>query len=146
MFVPKYFSLHELLPKAFYEQYYPHRGQSLWELFDPALLRGADAVRREFGKMVANTWYWGGVHQYRGYRPFDCGVGSTFSQHKFGRAIDLIPVEGDVDKIRGMILQGFYDEQEIRNFTGVELAVGWLHLDTRNRRADKFGIKTFEAI
>jgi hypothetical protein len=145
-YIPQYLALYELLPKEFYGRYYPHRGNSLFTLFDERLLRAGDAVRREFGKIVVNTWKWGGHNQYRGYRPADCTVGALFSQHRFGRALDLITVETPVETVRQRILNGEYDSPEIRFITGIELNVSWLHIDTRNQEVAKFGIKTFEAM
>jgi hypothetical protein len=172
MYIPKFFELYELLPKVFYKKYYPHRGNHLWTLFDPKVLQAADGIREEWGPMVANTWNWGGVHQYRGYRPIQGfvagktndavltdivlpthskvvigpGIGTRFSQHVSGRAIDLIPVKADVNEIRGSIINGMYDDPRIRNITAMELDVAWLHIDVRNRNVEKYGIKLFKAI
>ncbi|KKM14746.1 hypothetical protein LCGC14_1702990, partial [marine sediment metagenome] len=60
----------------------------------------ADQIREHYGKMAANTWWWGGAHQYRGFRPFDCIIGAYLSQHKFGRGLDLVPAECSAKEIR----------------------------------------------
>ena len=81
--------------------------------------------------MIANTHHWGGAHQYRGWRSGDCEIGAKYSQHKFGRALDLVPAEVTAEEIRqdiklrkrGNIFQ---------YITCIEDGVGWLHFDTRN--------------
>jgi len=146
MYIPQYFALHELLPLDFYNQFYPHRGDSLWTLFDPSLLMAMDALRIEYGPMVANDWQWGGKNNYRGYRPADCTVGAMFSQHKFGRAVDLIPTQTTAELIRHDLLGGRYTQKDIGFVTAIELDVSWLHIDVRNHDAEKYGIKTFRPV
>lgn len=131
MHIPGYFKLYELLPKDFYNKYLSYKGDNLWFLFDDRLLKCADRLRERYGKMIANTWYWGGKHQYRGWRPFDCTVGSAFSQHKFGRALDLVPDECTAEEIRKDILQSKNQDIFI-DITCIETKVSWLHVDVRN--------------
>ena len=127
MYIPKYFTLKEFLPQNFYEKN-KHKGQNLWFLFDERILQAADALREEYGKMVANTWAYGGTHHYRGWRPLNCKVGAEFSQHKYGRALDLVPVFAEVDHIRDDIAS-----REIgAAITCIEEDVSWLHIDCRN--------------
>ena len=121
-YIPKYFQPYELLKD---------KPWIIWQLFDPRVLYTGDKIRQFYGKMIANTWYWDGVHQYRGWRPGDCEIGAKYSQHKFGRALDLVPAEVTAKEIRqdiklrkrGNIFQ---------YITCIEDGVGWLHFDTRN--------------
>ena len=126
MYQPKYFKLYELLPKEFYKE-----DINIWFIFDYRLLWTIDRLRIKWGKLVANTWHWGGQNQYRGYRPFDCNVGAKLSQHKFGRAIDLIPLEASVDEIRKDIINKTY-APDYQHITCIEEDVSWLHIDVRN--------------
>ena len=127
MYKCKYFSLKELLPKRFYEENYPHYGDKLWLIFDRRGLETIDSLRETYGKMFVNNWPWGGPLQYCGYRPPDCDVGSWLSQHRFGRAFDLHPLEASVEEIRNDILSGKWPL-----IRGLELYVSWLHIDFRN--------------
>lgn len=126
-YIPKYFKPYELVPKSTYELL-KNRPWVIWQLFDPRTLYVADAIRKRYGKMTANTWYWGGQHQYRGWRPARCKVGATYSQHRFGRAEDLIPADVPAEEIRQDIIKG----QNFLYITCIEAGVHWLHFDVRN--------------
>ena len=88
-------------------------------------------IRKRYGKMIVNTWLWGGANQYRGWRPFNCKEGAELSQHKFGRAIDLNPVELLASDIRIDIKAKKYS-YDFRFITCIEDNVNWLHIDCRN--------------
>ena len=129
-YIPKYFKPYELVPKATYELL-KNRPWIIWYLFDPRTLYTGDKIRQRYGKMIANTWYWGGEHQYRGWRPHDCEIGAGYSQHRFGRAEDLVSVECTVEEIRQDIKKG--NQGHIFQYiTCIEDGVSWLHFDTRN--------------
>ena len=78
--------------------------------------------------MVANTWWWGGKNHDRGFRLPGCRVGTDRSQHRFGRALDLVPTEYNVDDIRNDIKAG----EDFGGITCIEDGVSWLHIDCRN--------------
>jgi hypothetical protein len=126
---PKHFELYELLPEKFYNSNI-HRGDNLWFIFDSRLLITLDNLREIFGKMVINNWYWRGHRQYSGYRPPDCTVGAELSQHRFGRAADIIILEHSIDSVRNWIIK---NKNKNNGFiTGIELGTSWLHIDVRN--------------
>ena len=127
MYICKHFTLKELLPKQFYEEFYPQRGELLWQIFPRIGLVTIDQLREAYGKMLCNTWKWGGNLQFCGYRPPTCSVGSLLSQHRFANAFDLHPQEVDVETIRQDILAGKWP-----TIKGLELGVSWLHVDFRN--------------
>lgn len=141
-YIPKYFKIQELVPRALYEMY---KGNPylLWNIFDHRILVSIDLIRVRYGKMIANTWYWKGKHQYRGFRHIGCRVGSKLSQHRFGRAIDLVPVDVTASEIRSSILYGS-DDPAFKFITAIELDTGWLHIDCRSHDKDKFGVLTFK--
>lgn len=126
MFKPKYFEIYELLPPYFYEEN-KDRGDALWYMFDNRLLITLDELRKTFGKMYINNWYWGGNRQYSGWRPFDY-KGAFLSQHKFGRAADIIFEEHKAENVRNWIIEN----HSFQHITGMELDVPWLHIDVRN--------------
>jgi len=125
-YIPKYFQPYELVPQATYELL-KDRPWVIWQLFDNRTLYTGDRIRIRYGKMIANDWFWGGNNQYRGWRPGDCFVGAEYSQHKFGRAEDLVPVECTVEEIRQDI-----KKDEFQYITCIEEGVPWLHFDVRN--------------
>ena len=137
IYKPKYFKLYELVPQDMYIIYKgSHR---LWYLFDNRILVMIDSLRNKYGKMLANTWYWKGKHQYRGWRPQDSLVGAEFSQHKYGRAVDLIPLEYSIEEIRDDI-KSKYLHHDFRFITCIENNVNWIHIDCRNWNKYKSGI------
>ena len=127
IYVPKWFALNELIPKSAVETIPPSKA---WFIFDNRLLLVADYLRRDYGRMIVNDWKWGGKNQYRGWRPFNTEIGASLSQHKFGRALDIIPQDASVDEIRNDIINRKRPYMEI--IKGIEMEVNWLHIDTRN--------------
>lgn len=137
---PQYFQLYELVPKKEYEE----RGERAWQLLDPRLLIIIDRLRFNFGKMIANDWYWGGKNQYRVWRPDELEFSAEYSQHKYGRAADLIPIKNNAEDIRQYIINkplmsGFQD------LTALELNVSWLHVDCRMWDKINKGLYLFKA-
>ena len=132
-YIPKYFQPYELVPEDVYIEL-EERPWIIWQLFDPRVLYTADKIRQYYGKMIANTWFWEGEHQYRGWRPPKCEIGAVYSQHRFGRAIDLVPVEVTAEEIRQDIKAGKTgsDGSIFQYITCIEDGVGWLHFDVRN--------------
>ena len=124
-YIPKYFKPYELVPRIIYESL-PER--KIWQLFDQRVLHVADRIRERYGKMIANTWYWGGRHQYRGWRHPGCKIGARYSQHRYGRALDLVPQQITAEEIRQDIKEG----EIFIHITCIEDEVFWLHFDVRN--------------
>lgn len=131
-YIPKYFQPYEVVPKEIYDSF-NNQGKlgQVWWLFDPRILLVADRIRTRYGKMVANTWWYGGTNHYRGFRPAGCKVGATWSQHRYGRALDLVPTETSVEEIRHDIIT---NGENFGFITCVEVGVPWLHVDCRNYR------------
>lgn len=147
MYIPNkdHFKLQEFFPKEFYRKTYPILGNRMWTLIDNRILWTADALRNKYGSMIINDWLWrkeGRSNNYRGFRPNDCEIGATFSQHRFGRALDCKFVNVDTKKIIDEIAYSEYGQFiEYKYITTVELNVTWLHVDVRNHAISKYGIK-----
>ena len=135
---PDYFTLRELVPEAIYGNV---RLYILWNVFDHRILVTADRLRKRYGKLLANTWPWGGGSQYRGYRPQGCSVGSVYSQHRFGRALDLVPLNVTAEEIRQDILN-WSERLEFEYITAIELGTAWLHIDCRSHLKAVHGVLT----
>ena len=76
---PKYFKQQQLVPPQYVDM--------CWKIMDDRILRSADCLREKFGAIWINNY--SKDFKYSGYRPMDCEVGKQYSQHKFGRALDL---------------------------------------------------------
>lgn len=138
MYKPEYIELYEVLPKYFYEKY-KYLSDKLWLMFDERVLWTADRIRMRYGKIIMNTWIWGGNHQFRGWRPLECEVGALLSQHKFGRGLDLYPVESSAEEIRQDVMADPFCE-DFQHITCIEANIIWFHMDTRNRDKEKNGL------
>ncbi|WP_027368194.1 hypothetical protein [Desulfocurvibacter africanus] len=132
-YIPTHFTWPELLPESIYRELELVKRLDRCALFlDDRILITADRLRQRYGKLVCNTWFFGGQHQFRGYRPQGCGVGALLSQHRFGRALDLVPVQATAAEIRADI-RAHPELEAFGHITCVEDGVGWLHVDCRNR-------------
>jgi hypothetical protein len=144
MYLPKFFQIYELVPQEMFHQYEKqHEVKKLWLLFDDRILITADLLRHRFGTMVVNTWNWGGNNNYRGYRPFNTTVGAALSQHKFGRALDLVPIKVTAEEIRQDIIAN-PDREEYGLIKAIETDISWFHFDVRNHKLADGGIYYFK--
>jgi len=122
----EHFAIHELVPRKVYED----RGEKAWQLLDLRLLVTLDRLRKRYGSITINNWYWGGDREWSGLRTPDSPYYSAYSQHTFGRAADClftIPSEN--------IRQDILADPTHRDFEligSLELGVSWLHFDVRN--------------
>lgn len=132
MYKPKNFKLQELVPPEIYDKW----GDKAWKFLDTRLLRSIQKLRSHFGPATINNWHIFGDRYYSGLRPFDCTVGAEMSQHKFGRAADMIFRDYNAENVR----QGIREFEELFPFiTFIEDDVSWLHIDCRHtaRSTDK---------
>lgn len=145
MHIPNHFQLHELVPESVYKQ--RDGSPALWWVFDPRILRAADVLRERYGPMVCNTWRSGAQIHFRGFRPPTTDVGAVLSQHRFGRALDLIPQKCTAEEIRQDIISNPDMVQDITGtwlITAMETGVDWLHIDCRNHDPGRAGFKLFK--
>lgn len=112
MYIPKYYTLKELFPSDAIQR---------WVSFDERILIMADKLRGVFGPLWVN-----------GHGLTQCGFrtnGSSTSQHRFGRALDLHSDKHSYFKMRKYILD--YPD-EFPYITFLEIDINWLHIDCRN--------------
>lgn len=70
------------------------------------------------------------------------------SQHRYGRALDLIPMRAPAETIRQAIIEDLEmvrDDDGTFLVTAMEADVSWLHIDCRNHDVARYGIKLFAA-
>lgn len=137
----KHFAIHELVDKKTFETTPEWK---LWVAFDDRLLKAIDYLREEIGVPVTiNNWKWKGEagRQWSGYRPPGTPYYSQYSQHSFGRAVDMlfsgIAAPEMRTKIKDLINQGKM-EHIATSFTFEENMKGkpisWVHMDVRNNK------------
>ena len=122
-----HFAIHELVPPHVFAA----RGEKAWELLDQRLLITLDQLRKRYGSMTVNNYYWNKNREWSGLRTSDSPFYSRFSQHSFGRAADCLFKDTTVEQVRQDIL-GSPGDPTFKLIGSVELGVSWLHFDVRN--------------
>jgi hypothetical protein len=125
--IPKFFGVKGLVS----EKVYKDRGERSISLIDARIVITADRLRKRFGPAVVNNWSWGGAINGAGLRMQYDNDYRPYSQHSFGRALDLHFSNHEAEEVIKHIL----DNQEATEYefiTGIELDVSWLHIDCRN--------------
>ena len=126
---PKYFALNEVIPPTIIAE----RGERAWSLMDDRILQGADWLRETFGPAVINGKYGGKVFTESGLRDPFTTTGAKWSQHKFGRALDLKFTKVSVKEVYDYILAN-QPEARSHGITCIEDirdTPTWLHIDCR---------------
>lgn len=145
---PKYFELYELLPPELYkvDYYESESARELgYELMDEKLLITIDIIRGEIVKapLICNTWYINGSRRNSGLRTHNCTIGATNSQHKLGKAVDLVCYKYTAEQMRQMII----DNQHLLPYP-IRIEVGdnisWLHIDVKDMDYKKKKIVLFK--
>jgi len=122
---PQFFKTEELVdPDTFFAF-----GERSLMFLDIRVLKLIDAIRIYFNSpMTINNWNTGGGFKNRGFRNPKSSVGASYSQHRFGRAVDFDVRGKTADQVRQIIL----NNQHIHPFseiTRMELGTNWVHID-----------------
>lgn len=119
-FRPTHFELKELFPNDLIMNY---SSKFLWKLFDTRILISLESLRTNLDRPIIVNY---GNNRLRGFRPFNCHIGATFSQHKFGRAIDLDVKDMTAAEVRNYIIE---NQNLYPYITRLENNVSWVHID-----------------
>lgn len=136
IYIPKYFELYELLPPELYTYDMMTsevaRERAFANYFDRKLLETIDIIRGKIIKapLICNTWFQDGNRVASGYRSSKCPVGVAKSQHKEGKAVDLVCNKYTAEQMRQMIKE---NEHLLPYPIRIEEGVSWLHIDTKDR-------------
>ena len=135
MKVSKNFSLQEFVSPIMFERY---GKKALW-FIDPRIIESAQSLRDNLGlSLTINNWAYGGDRWKSGLRTSDMEIYRPFSQHSFGRAVDIISPDITADEMRQHIIS---NQELYPHITTLEGDVSWLHMDCRNRVEE--GIQVF---
>lgn len=125
------FSVKEFVPPEIYAKY----GNSSWMFIDQKVVGIVAELKSDFNgaTVTVNNWAWNGTRKYSGYRPIKCTVGGDDSQHRHGRAVDIIIAGVPADKVRAHILNNKekYMGLGLTTLEDGKFAPSWCHLDTR---------------
>lgn len=141
-FKPKHFAkslssmARQLVPKAVYEK----RGVKALALIDDRLLTFIDTLRGNLGvPLTVNNWANGGNYSQSGLRDIrhygtQAKMDRSFSQHKYGNALDFRSSKMPAQEIRQHIIEnkGLYPMVSF-----MEVGISWVHCDCRTRLTDQ---------
>lgn len=132
-YYPQYFEIYELIPREVFRledmRNKDKHMQPGWSYLDERLLITIDAIREIIGKpLICNTWFQDGNRENCGYRTSGCTIGALKSQHKLGRAVDLICPYMSAEEMRQKIKK---DEDKLPFPIRIEDGVSWLHVDVK---------------
>jgi hypothetical protein len=128
MYKCEYFVIQELVSRAVYAA----RKEKAWQLFDDRILRVADILREYFGPATVNNWHIGGDFQFSGLRVYGDPYFSQFSQHSFGRALDIKFSNATAEEVRQWIKYNAVMFSDMNISVTLEDGVTWVHIDVRN--------------
>ena len=79
------FVIQEFVPKEIYDIHFDNSIR----LIDERIIILAQLFRTRYGAITINNWHNGGQYHESGLRLFSTPTGAKYSQHKYGRAVDL---------------------------------------------------------
>lgn len=137
-YIPKYFQLYELMPPELYTYDMmvseEARERAFANFFDCKLLETIDVIREIIGlPLICNTWFQDGNRKYSGLRTVQCEVGAAHSQHKLGKAVDLICHKMTAEEMRQKIDA---NQDKLPYPIRIEADVNWLHIDVKERKTN----------
>ena len=92
------------------------------------------------GTIIINNWLWDGDREWSGLRTPKSSYYSTYSQHTYGRAFDLVFSDYTAEEVREYILA---NQILFPHINRLEDDVSWLHFDLANTGEEE--IQTFKA-
>lgn len=125
----RHFTVKELVPPSVYQV----RGEASIELMDDRIIMAADWLRELFGAICVNGTFRGMTFTESGLRDPFTTTGAKYSQHKFGRALDLKFYKTTPQIVYDFIMSN-QDEARKHGITTVEdiaFTPTWLHCDSR---------------
>ena len=135
--VTENFYVDEFIPPEIYNV----RGQKSIALMDVRIILACQWLREKTGRRITvNNWWNGGALDERGLRLQDTRTGARWSQHKYGRAVD-ISVDGMTPKqVHEFILKHepeLIERQWITCLENHRATPTWTHMDCRYTGLDK---------
>jgi len=131
------FYLDEVIPPEIYSV----RGEKSLALMDDRILKGLQLLRT-YARVpfVINNWQGGGKFHESGLRLPNTRTGAKWSQHKFGRALDIKPKGMTIRQLFAILKaheDEFVSQGLITTVENIDFTLTWLHIDCRNTGIDK---------
>ena len=131
--INKYFHLWEFMPKKIYKMFFD-RPYIMVGFIDRRIIDITYFLRERFDKpVIVNTWKLAGTLEHSGYRDPYCKEGVGFSQHKFGRAVDIKIPGMEPEEIRNDIRDEIkWPQYKLLGISTIEKDTPtWIHIDCR---------------
>ena len=122
---PKNFILQELIDPWTFKTY----GIRGWTFLDARAVEMLQLIRDRHGPCRVNDWWKHGVRLASGFRPPQSRVGAKLSQHRFGRAFDVKPLQASVTDVREDIMDNPEVYKYITRLEHEDAAPAWVHFD-----------------
>jgi hypothetical protein len=120
---------------------YAARGEKSIALMDHRMIIFAQWLRETLGKPITiNNWATGGQYRESGLRVFNTTTGAKWSQHKFGRAVDIKCAAATPKQLFSVIKahEDYLIKRQIcTTIENIDLTPKWLHCDCRFTGLDK---------
>ena len=105
--------------------------RSAW-LIDRRIIEVAELLREMIDRPVTiNNWHTGGHYKESGLRSMNTRTGAVWSQHKFGRAIDMKVQGMKPEDVRNLIRQNWEAFRFVGLTTIEKDTPTWVHCDCR---------------
>ena len=132
------FYLDEFVPPEIYNV----RGARSLALMDIRIILACQHIRDISGRRVTvNNWWNGGALDERGLRISNTPTGARWSQHKYGRAVDLSVDGMRPREVHDLIRKHeiyFIERQWITTLENPAFTPTWTHIDCRHTGLDRF--------
>jgi hypothetical protein len=124
----KHFQIQEFVTR----ESYIARGEKSIELMDSRIIAVAELLRDLIDKpCIINNWHLNGQYHESGLRSMDTATGAKWSQHKYGRAIDVKVIGMKSEEVRQFIRLHWQEFKAVGLTTIEKDTNGWVHLDCR---------------
>lgn len=128
----KNFILQEFVSKTFWEKW---GERSIW-FIDQRIVESVQTLRDELGvPLTINNWFYGGSRQASGLRVEGMLEWLAYSQHSFGRAVDVVSSSITADDMRQFL---YSNKNKFPHITAIETNVSWLHIDCRETKMNDY--------
>ena len=125
------FFLDEFIPPEIYTA----RGSQSIQLLDMRIIMGVQKLRELANvPFTVNNWARGGRFKERGLRSANTTTGARWSQHKYGRAVDIDPQGITIAQLFAILKANekwFIERSFITTVENISATPSWLHVDCR---------------
>ena len=131
-----YFNIQELIPRHLFAIFGLEKS---WNFVNKRAFENLVKFREYVGKpMIINDCFLGGIKNWSGLRTAGSPYFKSTSQHSFGNAYDIISPDITPEELQEIVKEKY----KLFEIGGLEVNVGWLHVDWRYDRAGELSIFT----